>query len=94
MLRSLLLALGLGLIVVGAAMLSMAPAGNGWVPVVWGAVLVLGLLLERVRYKRILRNPPGAGWEATAERFMDDRSGQMVRVFTRPETGERVYVRD
>jgi hypothetical protein len=88
------LALGLGLIVVGAAMLSMAPSGNGWVFAVWGAVLVLGLLVERVRYKRILRHPPGTGWEPTAERFLDERSGQMVRVFTRRETGERVYVRD
>ena len=36
--------------------------------------------------------PPGAGWVATKERFVDPESGKLVTVFYQPATGERRYV--
>lgn len=57
-----------------------------------GLLLTLGVLFERVHYKRLLSKTPGPGWIATAERFVDPVSGRMVQVFTNPTTGERLYV--
>jgi hypothetical protein len=36
---------------------------------------------------------PGAGWTKTAERFIDDETGESVTVWLEPKTGERRYVR-
>jgi hypothetical protein len=57
-----------------------------------GAILTLALLFERYIYKPIRPERPGAGWEQTAERFIDPRSGQSVRVYFNSRTGERRYV--
>ncbi len=54
-------------------------------------VIVVGTVFERVTYKA-LEGPPGKGWSATEERFIDPTSGRMVRVWAR--AGERKYVDD
>ncbi len=93
MLRLVVIALA-GLLL-GGAVLSLifgnapaaAPMG------VFGALLLLGTLFERARYKRIAAEPPGPGWEATGERFRDPASGAKVDVWFNPVTGERRYAR-
>jgi len=52
------------------------------------------LLFRSGGYKRIpLDAPPGAGWIATGERFIDPTSGETLEVWLRPQSGERAYVR-
>lgn len=65
----------------------------GFVFVFWGAVIVLSIVYERFRYKPVERDAPGAGWTKTAERFIDDETGEPVTVWLEPKTGERRYVR-
>ena len=62
-------------------------------PLVVGAILLVGVLWERWRYKR-LEASPAAGFEPTGERFLDPTSREPVRVYANPATGERRYVRD
>ncbi len=57
-----------------------------------GLVLLLGLLVERWRYKRVTERRPGPDWVPTSERFVDPESGKLVTVFYQPSTGERRYV--
>ena len=57
-----------------------------------GLVLLFALVVERWRYKPVTGRPPGAGWVATKERFVDPESGKSVTVFYQPATGERRYV--
>jgi hypothetical protein len=40
----------------------------------------------------ITANLPGPGWDRTAEKFADPRTGQTVIVYYNPRTGERRYV--
>ena len=90
MLRTVLFAIGLVLLVA-----AVAAAFAGWpgIPLAaFGALLTLSLLFERYIYKPIRPEPPGPGWEQTAERFIDPRSGQSVTVYFNPRTGERRYV--
>lgn len=61
---------------------------------IWTGVCIIGLVFEKVRYKAILDAPPGAGWTATPERFVDTRSGRAVTVWYEAATGKRVYVGD
>ncbi|GAA0541537.1 hypothetical protein FHS83_000153 [Rhizomicrobium palustre] len=93
MLRNILLTLGGALLVTGA----MAGISGHWQAaafmLVWGAILVFGILYERVAYKKILdQAPTGSGWQRTAERFVDPKSGKLVTVYVKPLTGERAYV--
>jgi hypothetical protein len=57
-----------------------------------GALLILGALFERVTYKKLAQRKPPSDFVATPERFIDPTSGKLVQVYTKPETGERVYV--
>ena len=59
-----------------------------------GLALTVGILVERVIYKPLGSRPPGPGWTATGERFVDPTSGRLVRVFDKTATGERQYVDD
>lgn len=60
----------------------------------WGVVIVLGTVFERVIYKHVLAARPGPGWERTTERFIDDRTGKPVTVYIEPKTGERAYIQE
>ncbi|MDB5451750.1 MAG: hypothetical protein JWO33_328 [Caulobacteraceae bacterium] len=71
---------------------------NGSLPGVWGGViwavaLLVGLVFERSRYKRILDAPPGPEWTVTAERFVDPETGVATVVYFNPKTGKRAYVK-
>jgi hypothetical protein len=59
---------------------------------VWGALLFIGLVLERWRYKVVSDVSPGAGWAVTDERFVDPETGKTVTVYFNATTGERRYV--
>jgi hypothetical protein len=79
-------ACALGALVVGAIAPAVALA-------IFGGLLLLGTLFERVRYKRLGPSIP-AGSVRTDERFVDDESGKTVTVYVDPATGERTYVTD
>jgi hypothetical protein len=90
MLRNALLAIGAVLLIIGSA---ASFAGLRTIPLAAaGAVLILALAFERYVYQPVRRQPPGAGWEQTAERFVDPQSGRNVTVYFNPRTGERRYV--
>jgi O-antigen/teichoic acid export membrane protein len=91
-LRLALYAVGL---LLAAAALFQAAAGCAAAALWLGglaAVLLLGLLFERWRYRGLAGAKPGPGWEETGERFVDPETGKRVTVWFHPETGERRYV--
>ena len=57
-----------------------------------GMLLVVGLAIERWRYKPLLRTGPDPSWMDTGERFADPGSGQLTAVYFDPQGGERHYV--
>ena len=59
---------------------------------VWAAIFLVGLLVERWRYKRLGAAPPGPDWQQTDERFVDPETGKLVTVYFHPATGERRYI--
>ena len=61
-------------------------------PGIPGLALLVGLAVERWRYKPVTSHRPGADWVSTGERFIDPESGKTVTVFYQPSTGERRYV--
>jgi hypothetical protein len=64
-----------------------------WMGAVFGVPLIW-LLFRGGGYKRRpLTAAPGPGWEATGERFLDPRSGELVAVYFCRRTGERAYVK-
>jgi hypothetical protein len=86
---------GLGVLLLAASAIAIvfaAPLPVILGPAIAGLVLTVGALFERVSYKKIAATPPGRGWVATGERFVDPASGRLVEVHFRPETGERSYV--
>jgi len=60
--------------------------------VLFGLVLLGGLLVERWRYQDLSGARPGPDWQATGERFVDPESGKLVAVYYHPKTGERRYI--
>jgi len=94
MLRQILIGIA-ALMIVGGVVCTAAVAG-GAPPGLWliagGLILLLGTLYERTIYKPLEKSPPGAGWERTGERFIDDKTGKPVTVYIDPRTGERKYV--
>ena len=93
MLRNAVLGLGGALLAAGLVALiggAFAPAA---LCLVWGAILVFGIIYERVAYKTIVdKAPAGTGWTRTSERFIDDKTGKTITVYVKPFTGERAYV--
>jgi hypothetical protein len=92
MLRSVVAVLAVLVVIGGAvATLTVGPAGIGWL--VMGVLVLIGLLAERVYYKRIVDRAPDPRFERTSERFRDPVTGAVVDVYADPKTGERAYVR-
>jgi len=87
------IALGLGALMLAGGLWAIV---NGFPPgfpfTVLGALIVAGIIYERVIYKPVVKKAPGPGWEKTAERFVD--GGKPVTVYVRPETDERIYVEE
>jgi hypothetical protein len=93
MLRNVVLGLGVALLAVGLVALIGGTHRAATFTIVPGTILVLGIILERVAYKRIVdKAPTGPGWKRTSERFVDDSTGRTITVYVRPLTGERAYV--
>ncbi|GEP53372.1 hypothetical protein [Reyranella soli] len=94
MLRGAVLAVGILMLLAGVATAGLGVPGAPLWLLIAGGTITAGTLLERVIYKPLLREKPGAGWVKTAERFIDPDTGQPVDVFYNPRTGERQYVAD
>ena len=92
MLRSAIIVIG-ALCVAGGAIAVLSGMMPGFVFIFWGAVLLLGTLYERVRYKTLLQEKPG-GLVRTSERFVDDATGRTITVYVDPASGERSYVQE
>ena len=94
MLRSVVIAVGV--LCIGGGVLALATGAwpGAFGPMIFGALLLLGTVWERLYYKPLQHNRPGAGWVATDERFVDDATGKPVRVWLEPKSGERAYVED
>jgi hypothetical protein len=94
MLRSFVL--GFGIFLLGCGVLAVI--GHGYpsavASLIWGALIVCGIVFERVRYKPLETSIPPGNWVRTGERFIDEESGAAVTVWLDPETGERKYVKD
>jgi hypothetical protein len=84
--------LGLGVVALLAGFLLLVLgrfAAGGIQLMILGAVLLLGVLLERGRHRRAA----GAGkWQSTSERFVDPTTGRLMQVQYDPASGERRYV--
>jgi len=93
MLRSAVIAIGAACFVGGLIALATGLCPPAFVFMFWGAILVLGTVYERFRYKPIESATPGAGWTRTDERFINDETGQPVTVWLDPASGERKYVK-
>ncbi len=92
MLRTVLLLAALAASVVGAGLMLAGIRSPGAQLLVAGAVIGLGTLFERWRYRGDQARP-GAPWERTDERFEDPHTGETFEVYFDPRSGERRYVR-
>ncbi len=93
MLRSFVIAVGAICLLGGLIALAARLCPPAFVFVFWGAIILLGTIYERFRYKPIESGTPGAGWTKTSERFIDDETGEPVTVWLDPASGERKYVK-
>ena len=94
MLRNVVLGFGVLCLVAGLASIFVAGFPPAIVFGIWGVLIVAGIVFERFRYKPLETTAPTGRWQRTAERFVDDETGEPVTVFIDPETGERKYVRE
>ena len=93
MLRNVVIGIGALCLLGGLIALATGLCPPAWVFVFWGAIILLGTIYERVRYKPIETAAPGTGWLATSERFIDDETGEPVTVWIDPASGKRKYVK-
>jgi len=89
MLRLLVLGLAVALEAAGIFSWSLGVRGPALYLIVSGALIVLGTLFERWRYRKV--PPANAHWEPTGERFIDLQTGSNVEVLYDPDSGERRY---
>ncbi|MDE2113213.1 MAG: hypothetical protein KGJ79_18950 [Alphaproteobacteria bacterium] len=93
MLRNIILVFGGTLVAAGLVALVGGAFAPAIIAMVWGAIIVFGILYERYAYKSIVEKAPtGKYWVRTTERFVDEKSGKTVTVHTNTLTGERAYV--
>lgn len=92
MLRNVVLALGLAWLAVGLWVTLVDAAG--WPMLIVPAILVAGIVFERVNYRGNASTPLDANWRPTNERFLDEATGRPITVWFNPATGERRYVDD
>ena len=60
--------------------------------IVGGVLLLVGLAIERWRYKPIAPWPPAPDWTDTGERFIDPETNQLIAVYLDAAGSERHYV--
>ena len=90
MLRSALLLIAAACIAAGILVWALGGAGHGLGALIFGVVLLFGILFERWRYRSAPR--ADARWQKTGERFSDPQTGRVVEVFYDPQSGERRYL--
>jgi len=90
MLRNLLLAIGLGGLVVAIGLFVAGQYAPGLQTLIGSGVLTASVAFERWRYVRSLTSPEGR-WQPTGERFMDPTTYRLTDVYYNPDTGERDY---
>jgi len=91
MLRKVVLGFALLMLAAGLALLAVQPA-NAFPLLMFGALLTLGTVFERWRYKQT-KTAAAARGTATGERFIDTETGALMEVYYDAATGERTYVR-
>ena len=91
MLRNVVIAVSAILTCVGIGLIACGVYAPGWQALVIGAIVLIGTLFERWRYRRI-EGPRNGSWQQTDEAFIDPTSGDPVEVMFDPRTGERRYV--
>ena len=60
--------------------------------VIGGVLLIVGLAIERWRYKPLSETRPDPRWTDTGERFVDPETGKLTAVYFDPANGERHYI--
>ncbi len=93
MLRSIVIAVAVASLAGAAIALGLGSLPAALVLGIWGAILLVGTLYERVSYKPVARDRPKSAVR-TDERFIDDTTGKPVTVYIDPATGERSYVEE
>ena len=94
MLRAVAIVLGLALLGLGGGLaLHTGTVFAALGPGVTGALILLGTLFERHRYRPLDDALPGPGWTDTGERFRDPETDAHVAVFFHAPSGERRYIR-
>ena len=91
MLRTVVIAVAAVLACVGAGLIACGVYVPGWQALVIGAIVLIGTLFERWRYRHI-EEPSNGRWQRTDEQFIDPSTGDPVEVMFDPRTGERRYV--
>ena len=91
MLRTFVIAVGAILTCVGIGLIACGVHVPGWQALVFGVIVLIGILFERWRYRRI-EEPSNGHWQRTDEKFIDPSTGDAVEVMFDPSTGERRYV--
>jgi hypothetical protein len=84
--------LALALLALALAIFGLTIDEDSWPAVVMLAGLCALLAYERRHYGAAQNAPMDDGWRETDEQFVDDNSGQLVRVWFNPSTGRRRYV--
>jgi hypothetical protein len=92
MLRAVVIAIGIIGFLAGLVALAMHAFPPAAIFAFWGALVVIGTIYERYRYKPVEEGRPGGNWRPTSERFIDDETGKAVTVYVDSQTGERKYV--
>lgn len=83
-----------GLLLAGAAFVALTGIPRFLLPqlLVGGLLLIVGLAIERWRYKPLLEGRPDPAWQDTGERFVDPGSGHLTAVYFDPRTADRHYL--
>jgi len=87
-------ALGWLLVLAGMVVAIIGGALTVFVPqlIAGGLLLVIGLAIERWRYKQISHQPPKPGWTDTGERFVDPETNQLIAVYLDKTNSDRHYL--
>jgi len=85
--------LGFAILVLGAGGLMLfAQPANAFPLLMFGALLTLGTVFERWRYKQP-KTAAAAKGVPTDEKFIDPETGALMQVYYDAATGERSYVK-
>jgi hypothetical protein len=60
----------------------------------FAAIIVAGIVFERINYRGNASTPFDANWRPTNERFLDEANGRPITAWFNAATGERRHVGD